>query len=162
MEADSGWLRLQKNLSLFRFFLSSLNVRYVGILPIIFWFYWVFTDKNPFLCVQLKGITFESERGDVSLTGGKICDITQKILCTFILEKNLSKDTFSKFKFDFKKNTTICLLYYLFFHLFLSIYNNREPQKQCLFIATRPKRCRSAMLDPKGRSFCCVSGSLEV
>ena len=26
----------------------------------------------------------------------------------------------------------------------------------------QPKRCRSAMLDPKGRAFCCVSGSLYI
>ena len=27
-------------------------------------------------------------------------------------------------------------------------------------VSRQPKRCRSAMLDPKGRSFCNVSGSL--
>ena len=27
-------------------------------------------------------------------------------------------------------------------------------------VSRQPKRCRSPMLDPKGRAFCCVSGSL--
>ena len=36
----------------------------------------------------------------------------------------------------------------------------REPQRRCLFTITRPKQCRSAMLDPKDRAFCFVSGSL--
>ena len=33
-------------------------------------------------------------------------------------------------------------------------------KRRCLFTVARPKRCRSAMLDPKDRAFCCDSSSL--
>ena len=41
----------------------------------------------------------------------------------------------------------------------------RGSQRRCLFklhsqVCRQPKRCHSAMLDPKGRAFCCASGSL--
>ena len=50
--------------------------------------------------------------------------------------------------------------------IIVSLLNHREPQRRCLFtalhgqVSSQPKRCHSAMLDPKGRAFRCVSGSL--
>ena len=45
-------------------------------------------------------------------------------------------------------------------HLFKNLY--RGPQRRCLFtyVSRQSKHCRSAMLDPNCRTFCCASGSL--